>query len=282
MIYGYGIWKDIEKKFNEDFPKGTIINFQKYNQITKQHNQGVLSKDNPLIFLRFSKGDRTLMDTLEQECYNLFPNPEFSRFIREREFYLPQVDQITKYPLKRIYFESFTPTIVAEINKQFGDKPVIMKVGNLHASEGKWLLDENRQLPYLKYKMRELPITVEEFIPDARSIRIGFIGNPKDFNNYFITEHINSKTWLKNNNPEEEVTNSYEDRHQTGISHIDDLINEVQNLAVTYNANLLGVDWVISETKTGLLELNDFIGLPDGEFARDLFYREIKKVAGLS
>lgn len=281
MIYGYGIWKDIEKEFNKEFPKNTIRNFQQYNQIVKQYQLGVFPKDQPFVFLRFSKGDRALLDRLQEEGYNLFPNPGFSRFIRERETYLPKVDQLTKYPLKRVYVQNSNVNLIPIITEHFQDRPIVMKVGNLHASAEKYLIDSHRHLPYLKYKMRDLPITLEEFIPNARSIRVGFIGDPSNTDNYFITEHINSKTWLKNNNPEEELTYSYSNRQELCIPHIDTLINEVQMLAISFKANLLGVDYVISEERTGLLELNDYIGLPDGDFARDLFYRELKKIVGL-
>lgn len=278
MVYGYGIWSKIERRLHIDSPLRGLRNMQKYNQVRQSYLKGFINKQDIFFFLRFSEGDQKLQDTLHQEGYNLFPNPVFSQFIRYREVYLTEVDQITKYPLKRLYLDKLTQTVVSDINKHFGDSPVVLKIGNFHASGGKYLLDEKRLIPHLKYKMRMQPITVEEFIPNARSIRTGFIGDPNNYDNYFITEHINSRTWLKNNAPEEENTYPYSERGKLGIPHIGELIEETKNMAIKYGANLLGVDWVVGEEKTGLLELNDMIGLPDGDYAFNLFYREVYNI----
>lgn len=273
MYYGYGMWNKVFSNLKINYK---ILNFNKYNQVSKNISKNNILKDVPFIYLMFSEGDQKLQDFLYEEGYNLFPNAVFSKFIRNREIYLPEIDLMTKFPLKRIHLNNIYNNVLKEINSNFGNLPVILKVGNLHASEGKWLIDKDRILPSLKYKMRHLPITVEEFIPNARSIRIGLIGDANNFDNYFITEHINSKTWLKNFNPEEEITYSFCDRYKLGIESIDNLILEVQNIALKYGANLLGVDWVISKDKIGLLELNDMIGLPEGDFSLNLFTKGIE------
>lgn len=278
MVYGYGVWSKIAMRLNVDLASDTLRNLQKYNQVKQKLSNGTLNADNMLFFLRFSEGDQRLQDDLANKGYNLFPNPKFSKAIRNREVYMQDVDKLTKYPLKRLYLENLNGNALDKINEAFGSDTVVLKVGNLHASEGKWLLDEGRYLPHLNHKMRKLPVTVEEFIPDARSIRIGFIGDATDFNNYFITEHINSKTWLKNNAPEEELTYSHSERYTLGIGNIDELFDEVKVIALKYGANLIGVDWVISENKIGLLELNDMIGLPDGDYAFELFLRGVKTI----
>lgn len=277
MNHGYGIWKDIQYELLKDAELRLLRNFQKYNQVTKALANKEIPKDKHFIFLRFSNGDQKLQDTMHSEGYQLFPNPEFSQFIRDRESYLTEIDLQTKYPLKRMYFPNFNQDIYSKIKDYFGeDTSVVVKVGNLHASEGKWLVTKTEPFPYLKYDQRKQPITVEEFVPNARSIRIGLIGNPQDFNNYFITEHVNSKTWLKNFDPEEELTYSYNQRYDIGIPEIDTLFEEVRTIALKYNANLLGVDWVITEDRIGLLELNDMIGLPEGDFAKNLFLTNLK------
>lgn len=275
MNYSYGIWKKVLSNLKTDYD---IINFNKYNQVTKNLSKNNILKDSIFIYLMFSEGDQKLQDYLHEEGYNLFPYTEFSKFIRNREVYLPEIDLMTKYSLKRVHLDNISSNILKEINTHFGDLPVVLKVGNLHASEGKWLINKDRILPALKYKMRKLPVTIEEFIPNARSIRIGLIGDANNFDNYFITEHVNSKTWLKNYNPEEEITYSYSDRYKLGIENIDDLISEVQSMALKYNANLLGSDWVINKERIGLLELNDMIGLPEGDFSLNLFTKGIEKI----
>lgn len=278
MIYGYGLWRDVENQLHKDLPNVEIRNKQKYNQIRQAILKGWVSKSDLIFFLRFSEGDQRLQDQLHKEGYNLFPNPEFSKFIRNRGKYLREIDKQTKYALKRVHLDKFPNNLMEVIRENFKDNPVVLKVGNLHASEGKYLIKNSQDIPHLKYKQRQMPITIEEFIPDARSIRIGLIGDPFDIKNYFITEHVNSKTWLKNFAPEEEVTYFYNERYDLGIDHIDKLIYETMTIAFKYNANLLGVDWVVSPTKTGLLELNDMIGLPEGDFSLYLFSREVEKV----
>lgn len=275
MHFGYGIWKEIANRLTIDLPPSSLRNYQKYNQVAQSLSRDIIPKDKPFIFLRFSNGDQKLQDKLHKEGYTLFPNPEFSSFIRDRESYLSEVDKLSYYPLKRVYLPHFTNDLPTIINTHFGDADVVLKVGNLHASEGKYLITANRQIPYFKYDMKKQPITIEEFVPNARSIRIGLIGDALNYENYFITEHINSKTWLKNNAPEEENTYSYNERYKLGIEPIDDLIDEVRSIALLYNANLLGVDWVVSPEKAGLLELNDMIGLPEGDTAFNLFYKHI-------
>lgn len=277
--HGYGIWKDVYHQLQLDNDFRLLRNFQKYNQVAKAIQNKEIPKDQPFIFLRFSSGDQKLQDRLHEEGYKLFPNPEFSIFIRNREEYLHEIDKLTKYPLKRLYFPHFSSDIYSKVKGYFGeDTDVVFKVGNLHASEGKYLVTPTEPLPYLKYDQRKLPVTVEEFVPNARSIRIGLIGDPSNFENYFIHEHINSKTWLKNFSPEEELVYSYNERYDLKIPEIDQLIEEVQNIALRYNANLLGVDWVISKDKIGLLELNDMIGLPDGDFAKTLFTNKVRDI----
>lgn len=277
-MYGYGVWSKVAMRLNIDLASNSLRNLQKYNQVKQQMAKGNLTKENMLFFLRFSEGDQRLQDKLHSEGYKLFPNPEFSQFIRNREEYLPEIDGMTKYPLKRVYLPAFSSSIYDVIRDNFGEQPVVVKVGNLHASEAKWLVRGQGDLPRLKYALRQLPITIEEFVPDARSIRIGFIGDATDFSNYFITEHVNSKTWLKNNAPEEELTYSHSERYTLGIGNIDELFDEAKVIALKYGADLLGVDWVISENKTGLLELNDMIGLPDGDYAFELFLRRVKTI----
>lgn len=279
MYYGYGIWREIFNELQRDNSFRLLRNYQKHNQVTKAIQNKEIPKDKPFLFLRFSKGDQKLQDKLQSEGYQLFPNPEFSQFIRDREYYLQEIDQLTKYPLKRMYFPHFDISIKQGVNDYFGYKtPVVVKVGNLHASEGKYLVTETQPFPYLKYDQRKQSITVEEFVPNARSIRIGLIGDPTSYENYFIHEHINSKTWLKNFAPEEELVYSYNERHQLNIPEIDSLFEEVQMIAQRYNANLLGVDWVVTEDKIGLLELNDMIGLPEGDFAKNLFLTKIRDI----
>jgi hypothetical protein len=278
MIYGYGLWSEIETQLKKELPEKSLRNIQKYNRVKQLIAKEEITPKDLFFFLRFSDGDRRLQHQLSEEGYNLYPNPAFSRFIENRKHYLTEIDKQTKYPLKRVYVDQVNQSIEQLINSHFGNQSVILKVGNLHASEGKWLIDEKRFIPHLKYKMKQMETTIEEFVPNARSIRVGIVGDANKEENYFITEHVNSKTWLKNNAPEEENTYSFQERHHLGIDNINDIIEETKEIALRYETNLIGIDWVVGSSKTGLLELNDMIGLPEGDFAFQLFYREIKRI----
>lgn len=275
MRYGYRVWKDVEQQLRKEGVTDFRV-LREYNDLTRLVNKGVITSDHPLIMLGFSQGERKLQRQLTEQGYALQPNPAFSDFIERHVDYLPEVDKGTAYPLTRCYTEDFRE-IPSLIEKNFpSDASVILKAGNLHASEGKWLIGPDRVFPRLKPKYLKLSFVVEEFVPDARSIRVGVVGEPENAS-IFITEHINHKTWLKNNDPDEELTYSYEDRMTLGIPHIDSLIEETKQLALRYNTSLIGVDWVVSPVKTGLLELNDMIGLPEGDFALGLFTTWVKK-----
>lgn len=278
MIYGYGLWDKIAMRLQVDLPLRSLRNIQKYNKLKQLIAQKEITPSNLFFFLRFSEGDRKLQSHLAEGDFKLYPNPEFSKFIEVRENYLPQIDEWTKFPLKRVYGSKENMSIKGLAEKHFKNQKFVLKLGNLHTSKGKWLIDESRFYPYMKYKMMKMETLLEEYVSNARSIRVGIIGDANNEENYYLTEHINNSTWLKNNAPEEENTYSYDDRYKLGVSTIDDMISETREIATRYGSSILGVDWVINSEKTGLLEVNDMIGMPDGEFAFNLFYREIRRI----
>lgn len=155
---------------------------------------------------------------------------------------------------------------------------MVLKVGNYHCGENKFLLNAGQKMPFLKYKLRNDEVLFEEFVPNARSIRIGFVGNPRDNKNLFISEHVNSKraamdistSWIKNIDPIE-TSYLHEDRHLLHIKEIDELIEESRRIAIYYNTDLIGIDWAISDDKIGILELNDMIGIPYDERVVSMF-----------
>ncbi|MHC8520826.1 hypothetical protein ACPJHQ_05365 [Rossellomorea sp. H39__3] len=275
MIYGYGLWYDIESQLYTDYPNQ--YNFiSSYKQLKALVNRKEVTQRDVIFFLRSSKSDLDFQEKLSQSGYSLFPNPLVSKAIKHKDRYLPELDGWTRYPLKRRYADNIKSVTRAFIDEAFGDNPVVLKVCNLHASEGKWLLDKNREIPRVPYRMRKLPVTVEEFVPDARSIRVGIVGHTDSFDQIFITEHVNTSTWLKNDEPEEENTYRYNERRRLGIPHLEEMVEESIKIAKSYKTDLLGVDWVVGETKTGLVEVNDMISIPSGRGVHNLVYQAVK------
>lgn len=277
MIITYKLWSGIEKRLLKEFPD-KLKTYHSYNDIVNAIRSGFIKKSDPIIFLGMTQGDFDLQSVLAYGGYTLYPSPEFSSFIRQRKVYLPKLDNVTNYRLKRVFTDLYS-TLPSLLRENFDyTEHAILKAGDFHASEGKWLIPPYGQLPRLKHKYHKHGFLLEEFIPNARSIRIGVAGDPRSYQSIFITEHSNSRTWLKNNNPEQELTYSYADRHNLNIPHIDCMITEVLGYAMVLRTSLLGVDFVVNDCRTGLLELNDMIGLPSGDFAFELFYSNIRRI----
>lgn len=276
MIYGYTFWSKVYHHLMKELPLGAIRNVTDYNKMKKLPN-----KHDLIFFLRFGKGDTKLLKHFYDEGYNLFPNPETALFISDRIGHLKEIDSFTRFPLKRRSYENISKV---ETISDFG-KNVVMKVGNYHCGENKCLIDIGTNFPYLKYKLRKEPVLLEEFVPNSRSIRVGIVGKANDTNNIYITEHINSEqakinvstSWIKNINPIE-TNYLYDERYDLNIKNIDDIIKETRMISEKYNSDLLGVDWVVSDKKTGILELNDMIGIPDDERVEMMFKKFIEEV----
>ncbi|PDZ94831.1 hypothetical protein CON36_31665 [Bacillus cereus] len=269
MIYGYTLWSNVFTHIMKELPHNSIKNISDFNRIKRD-----ATKDDFIFFLALGRGAHKLHQEFHEKNFNLYPNPDFSLFIASRIEHLKEVDKITRFPLKRQGYDSLTDvSFVPNLSEQ-----VVMKVGNFHCGENKWLLKAGTKVPVLKYKLRNEPVLFEEFVPNGRSIRIGIVGDPNKEENFFISEHKNSEyakynpstSWIKNIAPIEK-TYLYHERAMLNIPEIDELIEETRNIAIRYNSDLIGIDWVISEEKIGLLELNDMIGIPDDERVLDMF-----------
>lgn len=273
MIYGYILWEKVFKHIRKQLPEKSIRNINDHNYI-----QRAATEVDFIFLLKLGKGAQKLQEEFQIKGYNLYPNPVFSNFLRNRSRYLEEVDTITNYALNRIGFNS-----IYEVNKvpNISDR-VVMKIGDYHCGENKWLLGADDKVPYIKHKLRQEPVLFEEFVPNARSIRIGIVGDPNKEESYFITEHTNSEyakqnahtSWIKNISPIE-TTYLYHEKENLRISEIDNLINETKKFATRYNTDLIGVDWLVSENKIGLLELNDMIGIPDDERVLQMFQKHV-------
>jgi len=273
MIYGYILWERVFEYVKKHLPEKSIRNIKDHNYI-----QRAATEEDLIFLLKFGKGAQKLQEEFQYKGYNLYPNPVFSNFLRNRSRYLEEVDTITNYALKRIGFNS-----IYEVNMvpNISDR-LVMKIGDYHCGENKWLLGAGEKVPYIKHKLRQEPVLFEEFVPNARSIRIGIVGNPNKEESYFITEHTNSEyakqnahtSWIKNISPNE-TTYLYHEKGNLHISEIDNLINETKEFAIRYNTDLIGIDWVVSGDKIGLLELNDMIGIPDDERVLRVFQEHV-------
>lgn len=273
MIYGYILWESVFDYVKKKLPEKLIRNIKDHNYI-----QRAATEKDLIFLLKLGKGAQKLQEEFQTKGYNLYPNPVFSNFLRNRSRYLEEVDTITNYALNRIGFNA-----IYEVNKVPNiSNRVVMKIGDYHCGENKWLLGAGDKVPYIKHKLRQEPVLFEEFLSNARSIRIGIVGNPNKEESYFITEHTNSEyakqnthtSWIKNISPIE-TTYLYHQKNNLLIPEIDNLINETREFAIRYNTDLIGVDWVVSTDKIGLLELNDMIGIPDDERVLRMFQEHI-------
>ncbi len=273
MIYGYILWDKVFQHIRKLLPEKSIRNINDHNYI-----QRAATEEDFIFLLKLGKGAQKLQEEFQAKGYKLYPNPAFSNFLRNRSRYLEEVDTITNYALKRIGFNS-----IYEVNKvpNISDR-VVMKIGDYHCGENKWLVEARDKVPYIKHKLRQEPVLFEEFVPNSRSIRIGIVGDPTKEESYFITEHTNSEyakhnahtSWIKNISPVE-TTYLYHEKNNLLIPEIDNLINETKEFATRYNTDLIGVDWIVSENKIGLLELNDMIGIPDDERVLQMFHKHV-------
>lgn len=281
-MYIYKGWSEVLRGLGFYTNTPTITLFKKYNSIQKSHLKQQLDKERPILFLGMTEGDTKLRKTLTEKGYSLHPSTEFNTFILDRSMYLPKVDKfLTTQGVKeptRLYFDSLKDFNADKIGEVFNNKDVVLKVGNLHASENKWKLQYPYKLPNVSRDSLNMSIEIEGYMPDARSIRVGYLGyNPKK-KDVFITEQINHSTWLKNNCPDEERTYNLGTLAEANIPYIDTLIELTLAIGHKFQSEILGCDWVVNEKGFMLLELNDIIGYPTSDITFELFSKYVKNL----
>lgn len=266
MIYTYGFYKDIFLHLLANLPKDSI---QKIGQLTKLNK--VINEGDLVLFFNWGEGARRFQQRMI-DAYGdnivTFPNFTRSLMLDDRIWMCQAIGAVTDYPLKRVYIKGNTVDLKDYSVPNIADK-VVVKIGNEHQGEGKYL-----KVPGDLVRTKQ-SVVFEEFVPNARSIRIMTLDGTKD--TLFIVEHVNSKfaklnsetSWIKNIDPVETVY-SYEERYNLGIKEIDNMIREVLKYYVgSFNTPYIGVDFVVGEEKIGLLEVNDMIGLPDDERVKE-------------
>lgn len=258
MIYASGLHRDIYLELMKRFPQGTLRN---YGDVQKLSKLPVTNQDIFVIF-NWGKGARKIQQELLKKRANQYPDVEFSLLINNKIKQLQTLDAMTKYPLERIFVENHTYQTITTPTLSNSAK-VVTKIGNDHQGINKFLYTPGKQ-----FKTKE-SVIFEEFVDDARSLRVAIIGEDQTV---FLIEHQNSEhaldnpktAWIKNMHPIETVY-SYEERYELNIPNIDDIIEDTRKIATKYKQSFLGVDYVIAPHKTGFLEANDMIGLPAEE-----------------
>jgi hypothetical protein len=237
-------------KLPASFPIVNINNFNKALKLIKN------KKVDKLIVFNWKNGYKLLDEAIKViNKHHIFPNYEVTNIIKDR---LKQLEYIKDDSLKRFchihnYLDYYC----------FFELYWVIKIGNYHQGKGKYLIKSFEDFKNLKLKIKENDLVLfEEFVPNARSIRIIKI-------NYdiFIVEQLND-SWLKNveiDGSFKEVVYSYEERYELKIDNIDVIINNSKKIANHLKIDFCGIDYVVGKDKTGLLEVNDMIGLPNDE-----------------
>lgn len=164
------------------------------------------------------------------------------------------------FPLKRSFYDNVKEVSIKE--------KMVLKIGNEHQGKGKYIVNNLKELINTLKKNKKIlkkyhnVFMLEEFINNARSIRI-----IKMEDEIFIVEQINNH-WLKNvivDDSFSEVVWSYSERKDSKIKNIDDIIKKTEFISSVIKSDYVGVDFVVTDDRVGLLEVNDMIGIPDDE-----------------
>jgi len=237
-----------------------------YNSFRSTSKAGTLDKNvkSGDLVIFFNYKHTKLYDSLIKRGAILFPSNEISYFIRNRAKQLKTLDNITKFPLDRIYINNYSG--IPLLNKEYP----ILKVGNNHQGIGKYRYPNSpRNVVY------DVPIVYEEFVENHRGIRILIIEE-----DIFIIEQIND-IWIKNDNPSNEITyhwNTQKDECIKWLSCSNELVMDALKITSMINSSLLGVDYAVGDKKIGLLEINDMVGIPDNKLAVNCYNKLLLKI----
>lgn len=246
MIYDFGSTYEVYKYLKEKLPKGSMLRIGKLEKLEKLAVKGDL-----VIFYGWGKGYRKVQRRLVDKGVQLGLDGETSLKIGDKVKQLKIINEVSRYPLERVYKENSTQELIDyRVPKLNNSKKVVVKIGNTHQGRDKYL-----KIPNALVRTRE-NVVFEEYIVAGRSIRILII---KD--NIWVVEH-KSDGWIKNISPIEVVYN-YEEVKHMGIDNIEDIIEDAKKVKDIFNMDYVGVDYVVGIEKTGILEVNDMIGLPE-------------------
>lgn len=265
MIYASGLHSELYISLLAHLPANSIMRLGNEAKIRRKLKEG----DSIILFNWGASGrnlQRWVLDNFKD--VHTYPDFELSLRLGSRGAHLEELQQITQYNLKREHYKNATGDLIEYTVPALDNSgKAVVKFGDNHQGTSKYLKHTNTRI-----RSRE-DFVIEEFVPDARSIRILLMTGADD--DTFIVEHIdnpesiqdNTETWIKNIDPLEKVY-TYSERYDTNIEHIDAIITDARKIMSYYNTTYVGIDYVVGE-KTGLLEINDMIGLPDDERVYD-------------
>lgn len=248
LIYDFGSETEVLKYLRRNLPPNSIM------QIAKSVKLNKFAKENDMVlFYGWGAGYIKCKKALIERGVKIFPDGELSLWLGDKIRQSKYIDTITKFPLDRIYIENESNALNSYKTPALGENPLmVVKIGNSHQGLKKYLKEENSKV------ITKENVIFEEFVEDARSIRILMIEN-----NVYIVEHEDIG-WIKNANPQES-TYTYADRYKLNISNIDKIIRDAKAIQADLKIDYCGLDYVVGKHKAGLLEINDMIGLPDND-----------------
>lgn len=255
MIYSYHVERFIYYELLKFLPSGTLRDIS-----NKERMKKLVTNDDLLLFFHFTRDARDLQRYFNEQGIRMFPDISVSLFIEDRIQQLEKLKPITRFNLDRKASINETGHRIQHIVPQMTSDRVVVKIGNYHQGKNK-LLKRAGSVVFEKEN-----VLFEQYVDNSRSIRILMITDqPEDI---FIVEHINSdyinpgEAWLKNISPVEKVY-SLSEAESIGIKNINDILDDALTIKKFLNHDYLGIDYVVSDTVTGLLEVNDMIGLPE-------------------
>ncbi len=202
---------------------------------------------------------------------NVFPSHNILNLSQSRINMTKILDKHSMFPAERFYIEDniLESVMVPRLESSL---KVVAKVGDDHKGQNKYLLYPNQTITTKE------SIIFEEFIEDARSIRVLLIGDKA-----FVIEFHNDKDllkdksteWIKNINCTTELIND--------TSAYKDLIRDTRQLSNVLDYDFLAIDYVVNKEKTVALEINPFPGITTysdiHEVAYDYWFEKITSLS---
>lgn len=142
-----------------------------------------------------------------------------------------------------------------------GTYPLVMKMGNVHRGEGKWLLNDINDVPIITGRF-----SIEPFFKGT-SIRSLIIGDDT-----FGIRVENDRSWIKNSEGA--------DVHEHKLSN--EMIDHSRAVAKHFGLEVAGVDYVVNDDGMHFLEVNIFPGITGFEdiekCAKSFFMKKMGEV----
>lgn len=178
-----------------------------------------------------------------------FPEKQLlTNIFTNRERMTKIVDKHSVFGAERDYVQCYGNTRIM-VPRLSNSLQVVVKVGEGHRGSNKYLLYPGQSLTV------DDSVIFEEFVENAKSVRVLLIGDKAFIVEYFDDpEHLKSpeKEWIKNINTIIKVREDIK-----GFEH---LVEDTKNISKAIDYDYLAVDYVYNEEKTVCLELNPFPG----------------------